>query len=193
MITEQAAEDYFVCMAEQPAKTKITERNGRPLLLHNAFGRVINSIKKATYAGKKIMFIGNGGSAGIASHFAIDYSKNGKMRSIAFNDAVALTCAANDYGYENGFSSLIDIYADKGDILIAISSSGNSQNILNAAKAADNNGCEVFTFSGFSPDNSLRKLGNLNFYVPAKEYGFVECTHMSLLHGILDLSMGIVA
>ena len=72
------------------------------------------------------MFVGNGGSAGIASHLAIDFSKNGGLRSLAFNDASALTCLGNDLGYENVFAKQIDFHARAGDLLIAISSSGRS-------------------------------------------------------------------
>jgi D-sedoheptulose 7-phosphate isomerase len=136
------------------------------------------------------MFIGNGGSAAIASHMAIDYSKNGGIRSLAFNDGAALTCLSNDFGYEHVFSKQIELHARPGDLLIAISSSGKSLNILNAVDMAHEKGCFVVTLSGFSPDNPLRNFGDYNLFVDAKEYGFVEITHLSLCHAILDLAMG---
>lgn len=147
----------------------------------------INSIRQVCAQGKKIIFIGNGGSAAIASHMAEDYTKNGKLRSIAFNDASLLTCMANDYGYENMFSQALDVYGDKGDMLVAISSSGKSKNILNACEKADKMGMHIITLSGFFADNPLRKLGIKNFWVDASTYGVVEITHLAILHTILDL------
>ena len=91
---------------------------------------------EAHNAGNKIIFIGNGGSAGIASHLAIDFSKNGGLRALAFNDPSALTCLGNDLGYENVFAKQLEFHARPGDLLIAISSSGTSPNILSAVKEA---------------------------------------------------------
>lgn len=138
-------------------------------------------------AGNTILFIGNGGSAAIASHMAIDFCKAGKLRARAFNDPCALTCLGNDYGYEYIFSSQIECHARPGDLLIAISSSGQSPNILHGVKAARERQCSVVTFSGFAPDNPLRQMGDVNFYVGSKAYGLVEVAHLALLHGILDL------
>ena len=146
---------------------------------------------RATHdTGNKLMFIGNGGSAGIASHMAIDYSKNGGIRSLAFNDGAALTCIGNDLGYDNVFAKQVDLHARPGDLLVAISSSGKSMNILKAADTARERGCTVYTFSGFGADNPLRTYGDLNFYVNSGEYGFVEISHLALIHSILDLEMG---
>jgi len=136
--------------------------------------------------GDKLMFVGNGGSAAIASHMAIDYSKNGGVRSVAFNDAAALTCLANDFGYENVFSEQIEIHARGDDILVAISSSGRSPNIIAACTAARLEGCEIITLSGFDENNPLRALGDINFYVNSHKYGFVEIAHLTLLHAVLD-------
>jgi D-sedoheptulose 7-phosphate isomerase len=142
------------------------------------------------YAGNTIIFIGNGGSAGMASHLAIDFSKNGGLRSLAFNDASALTCLGNDLGYENVFAKQLEFHARAGDLLIAISSSGQSANILAAVESARRAKAGVITFSGFGRDNKLRRTGDLNFYVRSCEYGFVEVAHLSLCHAILDLDMG---
>ena len=122
---------------------------------------------------------------------AIDYWKNGGIRATAFNDAALLTCLSNDYGYEQVFAKPIEMMSQAGDLLIAISSSGRSLNILNGVAAARKNGCGVVTFSGFAADNPLRSLGNINFYVPSESYGYVEITHLSICHSILDLSVGL--
>ena len=133
------------------------------------------------------MFIGNGASASIASHMSTDYWKNGDMRAIAFNDAALLTCLSNDCGYENVFGKSVEMFADEGDILVAISSSGQSESILNGVRAAKKLGVHVVTLSGFSLDNPLRRMGEINFYVPDSAYGSVEILHLSVCHCILDI------
>lgn len=135
----------------------------------------------------KLIFIGNGGSAAIAGHSAIDYWKNGGIRSISFNDGPLLTCIGNDYGYEQVFEKPVRVFADPGDILVAVSSSGKSPNILNAVKAAKEIGCKAITLSGFSSINPLRELGDINYYLPSDHYGLVEMGHQIILHTILDL------
>jgi D-sedoheptulose 7-phosphate isomerase len=121
---------------------------------------------------------------------ATDYSKNGNIRSIALNDSSMLTCLGNDLGYEQVFAKQIELHARPGDLVIAISSSGRSPNILNAADAANQNMCSVVTFSGFAADNPLRKRGDINFYVASGQYGFVEISHLTLCHAILDFICG---
>ena len=125
-------------------------------------------------------------SAAIASHQAVDYWKNGGMRAVAFNDSSLLTCVGNDYGYPHVFEKPVEMFADSGDILIAISSSGRSENILRGSKAALSKGCGLITMSGFTVDNPLRSMGRLNFYAPSSFYGYVEITHLALCHCIVD-------
>jgi D-sedoheptulose 7-phosphate isomerase len=100
-----------------------------------------------------------------------------------------MTCLGNDFGYLSVFQKPIELFATLGDMLFAISSSGKSANILNAVEAARNKDCYIITFSGFGPDNPLRILGDLNFYVPANHYGLVELAHGVLCHSFLDLLM----
>lgn len=146
-------------------------------------------VRTAQAANKKIIMVGNGGSAGIASHQSVDYWKNGGVRAIAFNDASLLTCIGNDLGYEHVFSAPIAQFADKGDIVFAISSSGASPNILNAAKTARDKGCQLITFSGFAATNPLRSLGDLNFHVASSSYGLVEILHLFIIHTVLDMKL----
>jgi D-sedoheptulose 7-phosphate isomerase len=115
-----------------------------------------------------------------------DFWKNGGMRAIAFNDSSLLTCLGNDYGYEDIFAKSVEMFADKGDILVAISSSGKSENILRGVHSAKSKGCNVVTLSGFGSDNPLSSLGDFNFYVPDKSYGPVEIIHQSICHCLLD-------
>jgi D-sedoheptulose 7-phosphate isomerase len=149
----------------------------------------VGMVKKVQAGNNKIMMIGNGGSAGIASHQAVDYWKNGKVRATAFNDSSLLTCISNDFSYAEVFTKPIEMFADKGDVAFCISSSGNSKNILNAAEQAKKSRCLVITFSGFKADNPLRKLGDINFYLPSFSYGYVEIIHLFIIHSILDAKL----
>ena len=135
---------------------------------------------------KKIIIIGNGGSAAIASHTVIDFINACNIKAITLTDMSAITCMANDYGYDQVYSRQILHIAEQDDLLIAISSSGKSKNIINAVKAAKSKGCVVITFSGFNKSNILRKLGDYNIYIPSSEYGMVELSHQMILHSITD-------
>ena len=137
-------------------------------------------------AGKKVIVVGNGGSAAMASHVAVDFTKAAGIRAVNFNEADLITCFANDYGYEHWVEKSLEAYADKGDLAILISSSGKSQNILNAAEKANEMGMSVITISGFLTDNPLRKLGDLNLWVDSTEYNIVEMTHHVWLVAIID-------
>jgi len=166
--------------------SRATLSDNTPIDLVEGMNLTVNKINDVDTKNKKIILIGNGGSAAIASHQATDLWKNGGIRALAFNDASLLTCAANDFGYEQVFSQPVARFADPGDLLIAISSSGKSANILNGVKAAKEMGCTVVTFSGFLPDNPLRKQGEINFYLASNSYGIVEVGHLLMLHGIID-------
>lgn len=165
-----------------------TTEGGAALTLDAAFERIAAEARRSHARGSKLIFIGNGGSAGIASHLAIDFSKNGNLRALAFNDGPALTCLANDFGYEQVFAKQIEMHGQDGDMLVAISSSGRSANILNGVAAAREAGMFVATLSGFAADNPLRRRGDVNMYIADGEYGFVEVGHLALCHAILDLA-----
>ncbi len=181
---------YLDTLAAVTAATEVSGRSGERMALDAGVAQAIESAKGTHAGGNKIIIVGNGGSAGIASHTAIDYSKNGQMRAMAFGDSAALTCLGNDFGYEHVYAKQVEYHGRAGDLLIAISSSGRSPNILNATDAARKAGIGVITFSGFKPDNPLRTRGELNFYAPSGEYGFVEIAHQTLLHALLDIKIG---
>ncbi|CAK0759314.1 D-sedoheptulose 7-phosphate isomerase [uncultured Gammaproteobacteria bacterium] len=179
---------YFSTLSRLGAATAASDASGGPLALTEAFTWSLGAMRAAHDAGGKIMFIGNGGSAAIASHCAIDYAKNGGLRAMAFNDGMALTCLGNDLGYDQVFAQQIAMHGQPGDLLVAISSSGASPNILQAVGAARRLGGRVVTLSGFKPDNPLRRLGDVNLYVESIRYGFVEILHLALCHAMLDLA-----
>ena len=136
----------------------------------------------------KTYFIGNGASAGMASHFASDFTKNGWVPSLTLHDSSLLTCFSNDYSYADAFERMLHRFFDPDDTLIAISSSGSSKNVLNAVswvKSSYSAG-SIVSFSGFHQDNELRKLSGHSCYVPSSHYGFVESAHAYLLHVLID-------
>jgi len=136
---------------------------------------------------RRVYFIGNGASAAIASHMAADWLKAAGIAAQCFTDGALTTCLANDLGYENVFSTPITAHARKGDMLVAISSSGESENILRGVDAAYRAGCYVVTLSGRNPKNRLLDRGDVSFYVPSDHYGTVEVCHHAICHAILDL------
>ena len=140
---------------------------------------------------KKVLIFGNGGSAAIASHFSVDLTKNARLQCLNFNEADLITCFANDYGFEHWAEKVVDFYGNEGDLLIVISSSGCSENMLNAVKASRNgNFHSVVTLSGFVKDNPLSQLGDINLWLDSKAYNFVENTHQIWLLTIVDLLIG---
>ncbi len=164
----------------------ITSASKENLSLEKGIKYTIKIMDLCDKKGGKLIFIGNGGSAAIASHQAVDYWKNGGRRAIAFNDSSLLTCISNDLGYERVFAEPISMFAQPGDLLLAISSSGRSPNIIKGVDAAQKKDCAIITFSGFDYNNPLRSKGDLNFYVPSHVYGIVEITHLSLIHATLE-------
>lgn len=181
---------YFEALRRAGESTAASDRAGGAMALQAAIDWAIETARATHAAGNKLMFVGNGGSAAIASHMAIDYSKNGGLRALAFNDGASLTCLSNDLGYDQVFAKQIALHGRAGDLLVAISSSGRSANILEAVAAARAQDCRVLTLSGFAPDNPLRSRGDVNLYVESGEYGFVELTHLALCHCVLDLACG---
>lgn len=183
-------EGYLGAVAKIVRTAAVSDRDGTSVDLGQAVKGMGVAMRAAHDRGNKLMFVGNGGSAGICSHMAIDYSKNGGMRATAFNDGAALTCLANDLGYDQVFARQIDLHARPEDVVVAISSSGRSSNILKAVEKARQRECSVYTLSGFDADNPLRSMGDLNIFLASHEYGFVEVGHLTLLHAILDLQLG---
>lgn len=138
----------------------------------------------------KLIFAGNGASAAIASHCALDFTKQADVPSVSFNDPSLITAFANDYGYENWVAKAIGFYGQQQDIVVLISSSGKSPNMINAARYAREKGMNIITFTGFSADNPLKQLGDLNFWVKSKAYNIIECIHMIWLTTVIDLVIG---
>jgi D-sedoheptulose 7-phosphate isomerase len=165
---------------------RLLDQSHWPALMECFQARVV----EARAAGGKMMLAGNGASASIASHLATDFAKHGKVRAMAFNDANLITALGNDCGYENWIARAVEIYADPRDLLVLISSSGRSPNVVKAAHEAKARGLYVAAFTGFARDNPLGAAADINFWVDSRAYNIIECTHMILLAGIVDLLIG---
>jgi D-sedoheptulose 7-phosphate isomerase len=136
---------------------------------------------------RTVYLIGNGASASMASHFAADLAKNGGLKTHTFSDLSLITAVANDISYEAVFSEPLRRCGEEGDLLVAISSSGMSPNIIAGVKEGLGHGMHVVTLSAKANDNTLRRLGRLNFFVPVMTYGLAETAHAAILHHWMDL------
>lgn len=151
-------------------------------LINKQIFESVDLVKKS----KRIFFIGNGGSNSICSHMMEDYAKIANYPTFAFSDAALITCFANDYGFENAMAEWLKIHFTDGDLLVAISSSGNSPNINNAVDFVKGVNGKIITLSGFNKSNKLFGKGLINFWLDSSSYGIVECYHQTILHIILD-------
>ena len=149
--------------------------------------KTINLINIARSKSGKIYLAGNGGSSSIASHVSVDFAKIARVKSSTFNNSNLITCFANDYGYENWITEAIKAYMNKNDMIILISSSGTSKNIVNAAKYCKEKSIKLITFSGFKKNNPLSKLGNVNFHINSTQYNFIEMSHHIILLYLVDI------
>ena len=181
------AKDYYQDLLNTIQTVKVADKKGNSLDFYKGIERAAELVIDHREAGHKLIFIGNGASASISSHMSTDFWKNGGIKAVAFNDPSLLTCVSNDFGYKHVFEKPVEMFADKGDILFAISSSGKSENILRAVQSAKLRGCKIITLSGFKRHNPLSLLGDFNFYVPSGSYGPVEIIHHSICHCILDV------
>jgi D-sedoheptulose 7-phosphate isomerase len=182
-------EQWLDYLAEASAGLRdltVTAAGGRTLTTAEGVARGVEITRDGQVGNQHLYLIGNGASAMLASHFAADACKNGALSAMAFNDAALLTATANDVAFEEVFSLPLRRLARSGDLLIAISSSGNSPNILRAVEAARSMSMRVVTLTGMRADNRVRSCGDLNFYVPSSRYGWVECAHQLILHYWLD-------
>jgi D-sedoheptulose 7-phosphate isomerase len=151
------------------------------------FKELAETVKKSN---SKMMFMGNGASAAISAHGAVDFTKQGGVRGVTFNEADLITCFANDFGYDHWMAQAVEHYYDKGDVVVLISVSGTSPSVVNAAKKAKELGLKVVTFTGRNIDNDLRAYADVDFWVDSHAYNIVECIHMIWLCSAIDLLIG---
>lgn len=182
----ESASDYFSNVGRLLTGMAVTSADQRVIGLDDAVDAVVQALLDVRARAAQVILIGNGGSASIAGHMEMDLCNRVGVRAHVFNDPPVLTALANDHGYDSAFERMVRLWGSDDDLLFAISSSGQSANILRGVEAARERGCRVVTFSGFRPDNPLRRLGDHNFYVASSEYGEVEVAHHSLGHFLTD-------
>jgi D-sedoheptulose 7-phosphate isomerase len=141
-------------------------------------------------AGAKLMLAGNGASASIASHARVDFIKHGRVQAIDFNEPNLITCLSNDFGFENFMAKAVEFYANPSDVLVLISVSGRSPNVIAAARTAKARGLKIVSFTGCAPDNPLRQLSDIDFWLNSRAYNVVECVHMVWLTTVVDMLVG---
>lgn len=165
--------------------------NGDPSLVPNLM-ELKALMERCNEDGGTTFLLGNGASAAIASHVAVDLTKNARIKAQTFNEYDLLTCFANDFGYENWMAKSLEFYAKQGDLVVLISSSGNSKNIRVAANWCIENNINLVCFSGMSEDNYLNSLdeAKLKFWVNSRAYNYVETIHQLWLLCVVDSIIG---
>lgn len=159
----------------------------------SVYPKIISFAKLAVQireSGRKMMFAGNGASASVSEHGAVDFTKQGKVRGITFHDPNLMTCFANDFGYDHWVAKAIEHLGDDGDAVVLISVSGESPSVVNAARYAKSRGMKVVSFTGRRPDNSLAKLADIDFHVASDAYNVVENIHGIWLTTTIDYVIG---
>jgi phosphoheptose isomerase len=149
-----------------------------------------NLCREVSKRGGKIIFAGNGGSASVASHAAVDFTKGSRIRSVAFNDHNLMSAYANDYGQDQWISRCIENYADERDAVVLMSCSGTSQNVITAAQTARRKNLPLVTLTGTDPKNEVRSLGGNNFWIDSRNANTVQAVHMILLFCVADMIAG---
>ena len=152
-------------------------------------GESVKAIKK----GRKIMLCGNGGSAADAQHLAAEMlirlrpnnNREGIPAIALSQDISTLTACGNDFGYDNIYKRLVQTLGKEGDVLIVISTSGNSENIIRAAKAANDMGIVVFGFLG-SGGGKVLSYCTKSFIVPSDNTGRIQESHITAGHGLME-------
>lgn len=182
--------EYINVLIEKLGHTEIWRRTDERCSNYDEGIRLlVDTFSRHKMKHSQLFFIGNGGSSAIASHMTADFMKNGGMNTYSLYDNAVTTCMGNDYGYEYIFSRPLEFLARKDDLLVAISSSGNSANIINAIETAKAKGTSIITFTGFEADNKVKQMGDVNVYVPCEQYGIVESIHNLILQQIVDMIM----
>ena len=166
--------------------TEISNEENLKFSLEDGLNKIYKLLLNLKNKKGNLYIIGNGGSAAIASHAVIDFMNVANISAHTLHDSASLTCMANDYGYENSFAKILNFILKKEDVLIIVSSSGKSKNMINAGKIVKEIGSILITLSGFNSKNTLRTLGDINIWSNSEDYGIVEVTHQFILHNLAD-------
>lgn len=179
--------DYTELINKGLNNTVITDDNNNDITMDHALETWANHAELVRTKTRGLLFFcGNGASATMAEHMSHDWFQNAVINTTTCAETSHITAISNDISYENVFSYRVNRILSEKDIFIGISSSGNSKNIINALLAAKDKGAYTISLSGKDCNNTLRRIGDLNFYVPLKTYGEVETAHALVLHMALD-------
>ncbi|MDB4474194.1 SIS domain-containing protein [Opitutaceae bacterium] len=189
--SEEFVQQYQDCFDGCLQNVSLTNREGSSISTGKGLSDLCAISESLQRREGRMFIIGNGASAAFADHMALDWTKNGRVASRSFGDSAWLTAAANDLGVDQVFSAGIELHAREGDMLVAISSSGRSPNIIRAIEQSRSLRMGIVTLTGLTTDNPVRKLGDVNVYIQANTYGMVEVAHQYWLHLWLDRFMGI--
>lgn len=191
-LQQNTVTNYLQRLADLMTSTKATDKAGNTMTLDEGAEEAVRLVLDVKTGGGKVMLAGNGGSAAVVSHVQNDMCKAVGVRSLVFTEQPLLTALANDEDYGSVYEKPVELWAEQGDLLITVSSSGKSENILRALDASIAKDCRIVTFSGFGADNPSRQKGDVNFYVNSDFYGFVETAHAALTHYITDRARNLV-
>ncbi len=178
--------DWQMELAEILSRISFTDGAGSEMGAEGGCAALLETACDTMRTGRRLYFVGNGASAAMASHIAADMGKNGRLKTAVFTDLALLTAIVNDLGGENIFAAPLRTQAQQDDALVVISSSGNSVNLIRAVEAAREVGLKVITFTAMTPSNKLRRMGDINAWVPAPTYGYAESAHAAVLHYWVD-------
>lgn len=179
--------DYYSEVIKGINNMIITDANNSEISIEQASEIWIDRAKKLRDEDNGLIFFcGNGASASMAEHMSHDWFQNAEVNTTTVAETAHLTAISNDLSYDDVFAYRINRIVTEKDIVVTISSSGNSGNVIKALETAKSKGAFCITFSGMKADNKSRKLGDLNFYVPLDAYGLVESAHAVILHSVLD-------
>ena len=152
--------------------------------------RIGRKLEKQKAKKGRLLIFGNGASSSIASHAALDFTKQAKLESLCFHDPSLITAYSNDYGYDNAFKEMLVSYCKEGDIVFLVSVSGESENLLRVNEKALNMGLYTVSFTGRSPDNRLKVSTSESIWVDSHAYNIVENTHSIWITTLIDYLVG---
>ncbi|MBF0124823.1 MAG: SIS domain-containing protein [Magnetococcales bacterium] len=161
--------------------------NGQEVSLADGMQTFDQLLRRAMTHQQRVWWVGNGGSAALCAHLSQDILNKLGIASHTLTDASLITCMANDFGYESVYYRPLSVLARPTDLLIAISSSGRSENILRCVRWAQEQRLSLVTLSSMSEDNPLwQQQADVAFYLPTHLYGHAEVGHEALLHGVIE-------
>lgn len=177
---------YFSEVYEGLEHIHVTTKGSKEISFEDGIDLWTEQARKTQNQGGMQFFCGNGASATMAEHMSHDWFQNAKINTYTCSETAHITAISNDISYDDVFAYRIERVMSEKDILVTISSSGNSRNIIRAIEEARKKGSFIITVSGKSKENQSCQMGDLNFYVPLDTYGLVESSHAVLLHSALD-------